>query len=173
MSSVTDKGIVLMALGSGTTAVSVAPGYSGTPRIMYSGTFRASDSFDAGNAGMVAVTVQSNIATSGAGLLVGLERQRAGGTPQFSGQPKWSLVTSYRSDVGSGGQIHQLVKSAFAGRLVDTSNGLIGSGSATETLAITLTTDQLQAAGPSRVIAAVFSGSFGSGDWALVSVDCR
>ena len=173
MAAVVDKGIVLLALGSGTTQVSAAPGYSGTPRIMYSGTYRASDPFHVGAAGVVAVTVQGNIAVSGTGVVVGVERQRSDFSPTTSGLSRWSLVTTTRTDQSGAAQLHQINKTAWAGQNVDTSSGLIGSGTATESLAVTLITTDLAAAGPSRVIARAFSGTFASGDYIICAVDAR
>jgi hypothetical protein len=179
MSTVTDKGVVLLAIGSGTTQAATAPGYGGTPRIMMSGTYRASDSFAVGAASVVAVTVQGNILVSGTGVTVGIERQRNDLSPSTSGLAKWSLVTSTRTDLGGGvigsgaAQLHNINKSAWTGQNVDTSSGLIASGTAAESLAVTLLTTDLAASTNARLIVRTFSGFMASGDFVIASVDAR
>lgn len=174
MSTVRDTGIVGLFIGSGTTKAATAPGYPGTPRILQSGDFRFSDTFNPGNASVVAVTVQGTLLVSGKTVVVGIERQRSNVSPTSSGLAKWSLVQSTRTDTGVSSGIQVITTpAAFTGQAVDTSSGLLVSGTAAESLAVTLTTTNLIGAGNARVIVAAGNGILASGDFVLVSVDSR
>ncbi len=180
MSRIVDQGVVFIGIGSGTNVsgglvIRTPGGASGQLSMMYSGTFRAGPSFFPGVATDVSLTVQGTL-SSGAGLQIGVERQRVDNNN--SGLPKWSLVSTYRTDIS--GQVGgattfplQLIAPAnLSGQLVDASPGLLSSGAAGETLAVTLRTTDLHGAGQARVIAKICSGNLlASGDFFAISVD--
>lgn len=177
-----DTGVVLALIGSGTSLTyRDGKGNSGTPRISYSGVFRASDTFYPGRAQQTSITVTGIVGTGPFGVEVAVERQRLPGinSGTASGIPVWSRVSTVRLDNqaysgnwGAPMPSQVITRVNMSGAAVDTSSGLIGSGSAAFTMGVVLaTTDLLNAKDGARVIARATSGALLSGDYLLFSVD--
>lgn len=172
-----DLGLVLYAIGSGTSVSFKNPaGISGTPRIVSSGVYRASDTFYAGAMGTTTISVLGNVGATAFGVVVGVERRQYDAANAANLQ--WSPVSTVRLDaqVYSGGPIgpaklQTIARTDFNGLAVDEGDGLLASGNSAESLSITLkTTDLFLGTGGARLILRACSGALLSGDFVACSV---
>ena len=171
--------MALAAIGSGTSITyRDRTGNSGTPRIVTSGTFRASDTFYPGRAQTVNITVHGNLSAASFGAEVAVERGRiSSGTG--SGLAVWSRVSTTRADsqnfsgTWAAPQISQVIlRTQFSGSPVDPSTGTLVSGAAATQLGVTLaTSDLLNAKDGARIIARCVSGALASGDYLYFAVE--